>query len=190
MQAELFRHLRSAHCVWQVLLIGKDEQGGVAQLILDEHLIQLRLGVLYTVAVVAIHDKYNAVGVLVVVAPQRAELVLTTDIPHGELQVLVLQRLNVEADGWDGRHDLAELQLVEDGRLTSGIEADHEDAHLLLSEQRGKPASHDGVSDGSERGIEYNGDDSNNHEARKPCNSEMTDGEALCRSSLFAFRVG
>ena len=29
---------------------------------------------------------------------------------------------------------LAELELVEDGRLTGGVEADHQDAHLLLAE--------------------------------------------------------
>ena len=40
--------------------------------------------------------------------------------------------------GRQGRVDaaahLAELELVEDGRLTGGVEADHEDAHLLLAE--------------------------------------------------------
>ena len=50
-------------------------------------------------------------------APQRADLVLSANIPHRERNVLVLDRLDVEADGRDGGHDLAELQLVEDGGL-------------------------------------------------------------------------
>ena len=33
----------------------------------------------------------------------------------------------------DAAAHLAELELVEDRRLTSGVEADHEDAHLLLA---------------------------------------------------------
>ena len=41
--------------------------------------------------------------------------------------------------GRQGRVDaaahLAELELVEDGRLTGGVEADHEDAHLLLAQE-------------------------------------------------------
>ena len=38
-------------------------------------------------------------------------------------------------DGGDGGDDLAELELVEDGGLTSCIETDHEDPHLLLGEE-------------------------------------------------------
>jgi hypothetical protein len=38
-------------------------------------------------------------------------------------------------DGGDGGDDLAELELVEDGGFTGGIEADHEDPHLLLGEE-------------------------------------------------------
>ena len=45
-------------------------------------------------------------GALVVVTPQGANLVLTSHVPHGEGQVLVLHGLHIEADGWDGGHDL------------------------------------------------------------------------------------
>ena len=37
----------------------------------------------------------------------------------------------LSSHGRDGRDDLAELELVEDGGLTSGIETNHEDPHLL-----------------------------------------------------------
>ena len=68
-------------------------------------------------------------------APERAELVLAADVPHGERDVLVLHGLDVEANGGDGRDDLAQLELVEDGRLAGGVEADHQDAHILLAEE-------------------------------------------------------
>jgi hypothetical protein len=38
-------------------------------------------------------------------------------------------------DGRDRRHDLAQLELVQDGRLTGCVEAHHQDAHLLLGEE-------------------------------------------------------
>lgn len=38
-------------------------------------------------------------------------------------------------DSRDSGDDLAELELVEDGRLSGGIESDHEDTHLLLAEK-------------------------------------------------------
>ena len=34
-----------------------------------------------------------------VVSPERAQLLLPADVPHGEGDVLVLERLDVEADG-------------------------------------------------------------------------------------------
>ena len=48
-------------------------------------------------AVVGVDDEDESLGVLEVVAPQRADLVLTADVPHGEADVLVLDRLHVEA---------------------------------------------------------------------------------------------
>ena len=60
-------------------------------------------------------------SVLVVVPPQGADLVLATDVPDREADVLVLHSLHVEPDGRDSGDDLTELQLVEDCCLTSGV---------------------------------------------------------------------
>ena len=97
--------------------------------------MELIAGLANTVAIVGVDDEDDTLGVLVVVAPERANLVLAADVPHGERDVLVLDSLDVEADGRDGRHDLTKLELVEDGGLAGGVEADHEDAHILLAEE-------------------------------------------------------
>ena len=39
---------------------------------------------------------WRTLGVLEVVSPQGADLVLATDVPHGEADVFVLHRLHVE----------------------------------------------------------------------------------------------
>lgn len=62
--------------------------------------------------------------VLEVVAPQWPDLVLTADVPHREANVFVFYGLDVEADGWNGGDDLAELEFVEDCRFASRIETD------------------------------------------------------------------
>jgi len=93
------------------------------------------------------------------VSPERADLVLPSDIPHGEGDVLVLDSLDIEADGRDGGYDFTELELVQDGRLTSSVETNlrvslnqdihgiqnglpitayHQNAHLLLAKEAGK----------------------------------------------------
>ena len=45
----------------------------------------------------------HTLGVLEVVAPERADLVLAANVPHREADVLVLDRLDVEAYAVSGR---------------------------------------------------------------------------------------
>lgn len=41
-------------------------------------------------------------------------------------------------DGRDGGDNLTQLELVQDGGFTGSIKTDHQDAHLLLTEEIGK----------------------------------------------------
>lgn len=81
----------------KILLVGEDQENGIPQLILVQHALELLPGLNDTVAIVAVDNEDDALGVLEVVSPQRSDLVLTTDIPDGELDVLVLDGLDVEA---------------------------------------------------------------------------------------------
>ena len=67
--------------------------------------------------------------------PERADLVLASDVPHSKVDVLVLHSLDVEADRGDGGDDLAQFELVEDRGFTGRVEPHHQDAHLLLGEE-------------------------------------------------------
>ena len=79
-------------------------------------------------------------------SPEKSNLVLTADVPHCEGDVLVLDSLHVETNSGDSCDDLTELELVEDCGLTSGIETNHENAHLLLAKEAlpdlGKHSTH------------------------------------------------
>lgn len=81
----------------KILLVGEDQENGVSELVLVEHALEFLSGLDDTVAIVGVDNEDDALGVLEVVPPQRSDLVLTTDIPHGELNVLVLDGLDVEA---------------------------------------------------------------------------------------------
>eukprot|EP00964_Phaeocystis_antarctica_P077137 scaffold47795_cov68-Phaeocystis_antarctica.AAC.5 len=96
--------------------------------------MQLLRSLLQPVPVARVDHEDDGLCVLIVVPPQRAQLLLPAHVPHGEGDVLVLERLDVEADGGDRLLGLAELESVEDARLARGVEADHEDAHLALGE--------------------------------------------------------
>ena len=93
-QPKLVRDLGRVHGVGQILLVGKHEQRGVAQLVLAEHAVQLVARLADAVAVVGVDDEDEALRVLEVVAPQGADLVLATDIPHSEADVFVNDSLD------------------------------------------------------------------------------------------------
>lgn len=80
----------------QILLVGEHQEESVSQLVLVEHSLELLAGLDNTVAIVAVDDEDDTLGVLEVMPPERTDLVLTADIPHGELDVLVLDSLDVE----------------------------------------------------------------------------------------------
>lgn len=83
----------------QILLVGEDEEKGIPKLVLVQHSLELFTGLNNTVAIVAVNNEDDTLGVLEVMPPQRTDLVLTTDIPHGERDVLVLDCLDVETWG-------------------------------------------------------------------------------------------
>jgi hypothetical protein len=56
--------------------------------------VQLLARVLRAFPVVRVDDEDDALRVLVVVAPERPDLVLPADVPHREGDVLVLDRLD------------------------------------------------------------------------------------------------
>jgi len=136
----------------EILFVGKDKEQRVSQFILVEHALQFLASLDNTIAIVTVNDENDALGVLEVVSPKRSDLVLTTDIPDGELNVLVVDRLNVKAytdssfstvpmfeDKWvcqrtdcgDRGDNFTQLQLVQNCRFTGSIETDHQNAHLF-----------------------------------------------------------
>jgi hypothetical protein len=80
----------------QILLVGKDQQDGISQLILVQHTLKFLSGLDDTISIVAVDDEDDTLGVLEVMSPQRSDLVLSTNIPYGELNVLVFDSLDVE----------------------------------------------------------------------------------------------
>lgn len=97
-----------------ILLVGKHQQQRILHFAIlnDTRQLVLRLG--DPIAVVAVDNEDETLGAREVVAPQRSDLVLPTDVPDVELGVLVGHGFDVEADGRDGRHIGVKLELVQD----------------------------------------------------------------------------
>lgn len=132
-EAKLVSDFGGVHGVGQILLVGKDKEESVSQLVLVQHSLELLACLDNTIAIIAVNDENDALGILEVMPPEWSDLVLTADVPYGELNVLVLDGFDVEANGGDGCNDFAQLELIQNGRLSGGVQANHQDAHLLLS---------------------------------------------------------
>lgn len=81
----------------KILLICEDQEESITEFVFVEHALQLFTCLNDTISVVGIDDEDDTLSVLEVVAPQWPDLVLSSHIPHCELDVLVLDSLDVKA---------------------------------------------------------------------------------------------
>ena len=58
--------------------------------------MEFLLRLVYTLPILTVDDEYETLGTSVVVPPERSNLVLSSDIPNSEGDVLVLHSLDVK----------------------------------------------------------------------------------------------
>ena len=69
--------------IWEVLLIGKDQDDGVPHLAVVDDAVKLLSRLIHAVPVGAVHHKDEPLGACVVMSPQRPYLVLPTHVLQG-----------------------------------------------------------------------------------------------------------
>ena len=82
----------------QILFVREYQQQALLHLTITQYTMELLLRLVYALAVLAVDNEDETLGASVVVPPQRPDLVLSSDIPHVELDVLVCHRLHVKTD--------------------------------------------------------------------------------------------
>lgn len=123
LKPQLVSQFAHRHGIGHVLLVGKHQQHCIPKLILLQHLLEFISRLLDPLPVIAVHHKDEALSVLEVVPPQRPNLILASDIPDCETDVLIFHCFHIEAYGGDGGDNLPQLQFVQDGSLASRIQA-------------------------------------------------------------------
>lgn len=86
-----------AEAYGQILFVRKDKQQSITKLIFVEHSLEFFPSLDNTVTVIAVNNENDTLSVLEIMSPERSDLVLPTNIPDCELNVLVFYSLNVEA---------------------------------------------------------------------------------------------
>jgi hypothetical protein len=79
------------------LLVGENKEEGISKLILIEHALQLFPSLNNSVTIVAVDNEDDTLGILEVMSPQRTDLVLSTNVPDRELNVLIFDSLDIKA---------------------------------------------------------------------------------------------
>ena len=88
MQAQFIGHFSGRHGIRKILFVGKNEENGFFQFILIEHSMKFVPGSINTISIVWINNENQPLCILIVVSPQRSNLILTSYIPHGETNIL------------------------------------------------------------------------------------------------------
>lgn len=82
------------------MLVSKDQEQSIPEFVLVQHPLELLTGLADTLSIIGVDNEDDSLGVLEVMAPEGTDLILTTDIPHSERDILVLDSLNIEAYVW------------------------------------------------------------------------------------------
>ena len=93
----LFSYCASKRTYRKILFVGENQEQSIPQFIFIQHTLQFLTSLDDTVTIIAVNDEDDTLSVLEVMPPQRSDLILSTDIPDSKLNVLVLDRFNVEA---------------------------------------------------------------------------------------------
>ncbi len=144
-QVELLSDLVDGHGVGKVLFVGEDENAAVEQLVFPEAAVELSLGFVCPIAVVAIHHEHKPFAPLVVVTPQRPDFVLPADVPRDEIERSAVPRLHIETDGGYSGDNLASVsprESIENCGLPRCVQPTHHRPHcrlaLLLAHHKGR----------------------------------------------------
>lgn len=113
LQAKFIRDLSSTHGIWKVLLIGKYKKGRIPELVFIHYPVQLGLRLANTFSVIRIKYEDDPISTAEIcrenmgnddssikswltMSPQRAYLVLTSDIPDRKSGFLVMNNLDIK----------------------------------------------------------------------------------------------
>jgi hypothetical protein len=86
METKFVGYLRDGHGVREILLVAQDEERSVSEFILSQNFLELQGGFVDSLAIVGIDDEDNAFSVVVIVSPQRPNLILASYVPNGKTE--------------------------------------------------------------------------------------------------------
>lgn len=88
--------LKGGHDLWsfachvQILLVSVDEEGNALEIVLGEKRLELVVALAESDVIRRVDDVDEAVGVFIIVLPVGSDLSLTTDVPHVQLEAVLL----------------------------------------------------------------------------------------------------
>jgi hypothetical protein len=84
------------------LLVSEHKQQALLHFPVAENPMKFLLGLVDTVTVLAVDNEDEALGTGVIMPPERTDLILPSNVPNIEFDVLVRDRLNIEPNCCQG----------------------------------------------------------------------------------------
>mmetsp|Transcript_39255 Transcript_39255/g.100605 ORF Transcript_39255/g.100605 Transcript_39255/m.100605 type:complete len:243 (+) Transcript_39255:282-1010(+) len=116
----------------KILLVGEDKEGHVGELLFLQKLGKLVTSLIKSSLIGSVDHVDECIGPLEVVSPVRPDAPLSTNIPHVEVETVLLHRLDVETLGGHGVRRVLISKLLQDGGLSGIVETEEKDPSLLL----------------------------------------------------------
>lgn len=106
MKSKMVRDLGRRQGSWIILLVCVHKEGNTSQFISLEQFSELCTCLSHTFPISRVDNVNQRIESFIIMSPQRSESVLTSNIPHGQSQILVLNSLDGEANGGDRCYNL------------------------------------------------------------------------------------
>ena len=85
-----------------------------------------------------IHHVDNRLSVLIIVPPERSDLILSSDIPNCHFYLLEFDCFDIETDSWYCGDELSQFELIERSCLASAIQTEEKNSHFPFREEKRK----------------------------------------------------
>ncbi|GMT25442.1 hypothetical protein PFISCL1PPCAC_16739, partial [Pristionchus fissidentatus] len=131
LQIESSRQFIWRNCSRQILLVCVHENRGSNHFRIIQNRVKLITSLVEPMQIGTIDDVDQYLGVLEVVLPQRATLLLSSYVPNREDEITESHLLHVESDGGNGVDELSEFEPEQNCGLSGAIKSQHNDSEML-----------------------------------------------------------
>ncbi len=84
MKSEFVGDLGNGHGIGQILFVAQNKKCCISEFVFSQDFLELEGSFVDSLTIIAVHNKNDSLGVVVIVPPQGSNFVLTSNVPNCE----------------------------------------------------------------------------------------------------------